>query len=173
MKITTKTGDKGTTGLYGGGRVDKFDLRPEAYGTIDEANSCLGFARNLTKKKRVKDLILSIQKELFTVGTELATLPENLGLLKKRITERHVKKLEDLEEEIEREIKIPEDFIIPSGTLAASCLDLARTIVRRAERRVVELKKSEESLNENLIRYLNRLSDLVYLIARFEEQMED
>src|SRR3990172_12376149 len=101
MKITTKTGDKGNTGLYGGGRVEKFDLRPETYGTLDEANSCLGFARNLSRKKKIKDIIFSIQKELFIVGSELATLPENLGLLKKRITEEHVKRLEELEEEIE------------------------------------------------------------------------
>lgn len=172
MKAFNKKGDKGDTSLLFGQRVPKSDLHCEAYGTIDEAVSSLGIARNLVKKSKVKEIILKVQKELFNVSAELATKSEEYQKLAskfKPITGRMANELEELIDGIEAEIVMPETFIIPGSNLASASLDLSRTIVRRAERRVVMLGEKGEMKNEAILQYLNRLADLLFVLARYEE----
>jgi len=173
VKTFNKKGDKGETSLLFGQRVSKSDLRCEAYGTIDEAVSSLGIARNLVAKDRVKDIIFRVQRELFAVNTELATKPEDyerLTLSFTPVTDKMAKGLEDLIDELEAEMEMPKSFVVPgSKNLGAAWLDLSRAIVRRAERRVVELKEKSELKNEAILKYLNRLGDLLFALARFEE----
>lgn len=173
MKTFNKRGDKGETSLLFGSRVPKSDPRCEAYGTIDEAVSALGVARNWVTP-RIKPILLSLGEELFTVGAEMATPPEQYPQLVKRfkiVTTAMVEKLEKLIDEFEGEIEIPKAFIIPGGCLGSACLDMARTIVRRAERRGVELKQAGMLPNEEVLRYLNRLADLIFTLARYEDRV--
>lgn len=167
----TKTGDAGETGLLYGGRVSKNDARVEAYGTVDEAVSALGLARALSNKKLSKDISLSVQKSLFTVSAELATDSSLIQKFKehfKPVTAEMVDELEGFIRKLEREIDIPRTFIVPGATPAAAAFDLARTIARRAERRAVDLKQKGMLKNSEIIRYLNRASDLLYELARYE-----
>ena len=168
-KVTTGTGDTGYTGLLGEQRVPKYDPRPDTFGTVDEATSALGLARALTKEQRVKDIIYRIQQELYLLMGELATLPENYEKMGLRMTIEHVQRLEQIEEELKREVEIPNKFIIPGDTLDGAALDLARTIIRRAERMAVKLLHDGVIQNMEIIRYLNRLSDLVFILARYVE----
>ena len=168
-KVTTGTGDTGYTGLLGEQRVPKYDPRPDTFGTVDEATSALGLARALTKEQRVKDIIYRIQQELYLLMGELATLPENYEKMGLRMTIEHVQRLEQIEEELKREVEIPNKFIIPGDTLDGAALDLARTIIRRAERMAVKLLHDGVIQNTEVIRYLNRLSDLVFILARYIE----
>ncbi|MBI5376977.1 MAG: cob(I)yrinic acid a,c-diamide adenosyltransferase [Candidatus Schekmanbacteria bacterium] len=172
MKISTGTGDKGTTGLYSGQRIHKFDLRPEAYGTIDEFGSFLGMARSAAKSEKARNISLYIQENLFTVCTELATLPENRGMIKKFITDKEVKQLEAWIDELETELNLPPVFIIPGETFSSSVFHVARTVIRRAERKVTKLSVKEGGVSEELLKFINRLSDLVYLLARLEESLK-
>lgn len=172
MKIYTKTGDKGETGLFGGGRVRKDDLRIEAYGTIDELNSVLGVALNSISDESVISLIGMIQRQLFVAGSDLAA-PRDKENAKFKIP--RVEK--SFSGEIERQIdlyngKLDElrHFILPGGSPGASYLHLARTVCRRAERLVVALNKSVET-GEEIIVYLNRLSDLFFVLARYENKV--
>ncbi len=167
----TKTGDAGETGLLYGGRVSKNDARVEAYGTVDEAVSALGLARALSNKKISKQITLSVQKNLFTVSAELATDPSFIQKFKehfKPVTVDMVDEIDGFIKKLEAEIDIPRTFIIPGATPAAAAFDLARTITRRAERRAVDLKQKGLLGNTEIIRYLNRLSDLLYELARYE-----
>lgn len=171
MKTFNKRGDQGETSLLYGVRVTKSDVRPEAYGTIDEAVSTLGLARSWTQK-RVQDIIYSLQRELFIVGAELATTPEHYEKLASRgnvVTPKMVQRLEDLIDELEAEVEMPHAFIIPGSCPSAAALDMARAIIRRAERRAVSLKQANSLPNEEVIKYLNRLADLVFTLARYEE----
>ena len=173
MKIYTKRGDQGETGLLYGGRVSKTDPRCEAYGTTDEAVSTLGLARSLSSSQKVKDILKRVQRELFTVGAELATDPREYSKLQAHfsvVTPEMVTRLEQLIDEITKEVSLPRSFIIPGASPASSALDMARSILRRAERRVVFL--SEEGLlpNPEVLRYLNRLADLVFMLARYEDK---
>jgi len=174
VKTFNKKGDRGETSLLFGRRVSKSDLRCEAYGTIDEAISALGIARNLITKNKVKDIIFKVQRELFAINTELATKPEDyekLTLSFTPVTDKMVKGLEDIIVELEAETEMPKSFIIPgSKNLGGAWIDLSRAIIRRAERRVVELKKQNKIKNEALLRYLNRLADLLFALARYEEK---
>lgn len=173
MKIYTKRGDGGETGLLYGGRVSKNDPRCEAYGTIDEAVSALGLARALSQEFRVKEILKQVQRELFTVGAELATDVSERPTLKKHfsvITSELVDRLERFIDELDAQIKLPRAFIIPGASPASSALDLARTILRRAERRVVALQEAGSVSNSELLRYLNRAADLVFMLARFEDR---
>ena len=173
MSIVTKTGDQGDTGLLYGGRVPKDDPRVEAYGTVDEAVSALGLARALSKYPRVKGILLEIQKEMFTVGAELATDVGHYDKFDahfKRVTAAQVDRLEALIHGLEAEIAMPPTFIVPGATPGGAALDLGRTIVRRAERRAVDLQRAALLTNLEIIRYLNRLSDLVYTLARYENK---
>ena len=165
MKIYTRTGDAGETGLFGGERVAKDDLRVEAYGTVDEANAALGLAiSSLALSESLRPALLALQSELFIVGADLATpLPRDVP----RVTDAHVENLENLIDGFEKELPPLTSFILPGGTPAASALHLVRTVVRRAERRVVALLRAEpETTNTAVLRYLNRLADLFFVLAR-------
>ncbi len=174
MKIYTKTGDKGETGLYGGVRVSKNSPRIEAYGTIDELNSFIGLAVTEVQDKAVKDLLNKIQNQLFTVGTDLST-PYSFEDQKKDI----LRVTPDFYEEIEKSIDFFEEkldelknFIIPGGSKSASLLHICRTISRRSERRIVALN-SLEQINSNIVIFLNRLSDLFFVLSRYENKISN
>lgn len=168
-KVTTGTGDTGYTGLLGAERVAKYDPRPDTFGTVDEATSALGLARATTKDVKVKDIILQIQQELYLLMAELATPPENYEKMGFRMTVEHVKRLEEVEEKLKQEVEIPNKFVIPGDTLDGAALDLARTVIRRAERKAVKLLHDGVIENSEVVRYLNRLSDLVFILARYIE----
>jgi cob(I)alamin adenosyltransferase len=170
--IVTRTGDGGETGLLYGGRVSKADPRTEAYGSIDEAISALGAARALVADRARHAIILRLQSELFTVGAELATDASEIENLEKHFlivsgdfTARVEKEISDLE----ATVQLPDAFVIPGGTPSGAALDVARTVLRRAERRIVALRASNIAVSSELLRYVNRLSDLVFMLARAEE----
>jgi cob(I)alamin adenosyltransferase len=168
-KVTTGTGDAGYTSLLGEHRVPKYDARPETFGTVDEATSALGLARATTRDARAREIILHMQQDLYVLMAELATPPENLQAIGMRITALHVAWLESIEEELKAAVAIPNKFIIPGDTLDGAALDLARTIIRRAERLAVRLLHEGMTQNGDLLRYLNRLSDAVFILARYLE----
>lgn len=170
--IVTKTGDAGETGLLYGGRVSKADPRTEAYGCVDEAISSLGAARAAVDDPGRHAIILRVQSELFTVGAELATDPAEYGNLEKHfkvVTADFTARLENEIAELETRVPLPDAFVIPGGTAPAAALDVARTVVRRAERRIVALQLSGYEVKGELLRYVNRLSDLLFMLARAEE----
>jgi cob(I)alamin adenosyltransferase len=166
VKIYTKTGDDGTTGILGRGRVPKSDLRIAAYGTVDELNASLGVVRTHGLDAPTDERLAQIQNELFLVGSALADpLPD--GQFHNTITYTHVEHLEHEIDAIEADLKPLLQFILPGGTPAAAHLHLARTVCRRAERLVVELSHKEgEAVAHSVIVYLNRLSDLLFMLAR-------
>jgi cob(I)alamin adenosyltransferase len=166
MKIYTKTGDDGTTGLYGGGRVRKDHSRVEAYGAVDELNAALGLVRAESPPAEIDELLARIQNELFDLGAELATpQPAARGLTV--AGHREIGALESAIDRFESNLAPLKTFILPAGTRAAAALHLGRTICRRAERRVVTLAaESSENTSTQLIVYLNRLGDLLFVLAR-------
>lgn len=166
MKIYTKTGDKGQTSLYDGTRIDKDSIRVESYGTIDELNSYIGLCINYIKEED-KKVLFNIQKKLFHIGAELATKDESK--FTKIVTEEDTKNLENIIDEYTNKTESVSAFIIPGTGLAAAHLHIARTICRRAERRILTLSKVEP-VNSLLIKYVNRLSDTIYAIARYNEE---
>ena len=176
MKIYTRKGDDGTTGLWYGGRVPKFAGRPEAYGSIDEAASALGVARAAAERgSELYADILRLQNELFVEGAELATAPEAAERLQPGVSKVTSDMTERLESDIDRymaRVELPPKFVIPGGTELSARLDVARTAVRRAERRVAELKNDGELADDTVLTYLNRLSDAVYAMARFADEPE-
>jgi cob(I)alamin adenosyltransferase len=161
-------GDDGTTGLLGGGRAPKDDPRIEAYGTVDEASSAIGLAKALTGEERVRELAELLQRDLYRLGAELATNPESPGRFG-RTSEADVATLDALLVELEAEVAMPRGFILPGATPASGALDLARTVVRRAERRCVTLLREGGLDNDQVPRYLNRLSLALFVLGRFEE----
>lgn len=170
MKIYTKTGDKGETGLFGGKRVPKDDLRIEAYGTVDELNSVIGTARSFSENK-ILDLVLSeLQNQLFVLGADLATPSDVKSPATKRITSKDYATLEGIIDDFEGKLDALNLFILPGGTQTASFLHNARAICRRAERLVVSLRRKEEASEEALI-FLNRLSDLLFVLARYSNKI--
>jgi cob(I)alamin adenosyltransferase len=176
VKIYTRKGDDGTTGLWYGGRVPKFSGRPEAYGSIDEAVSALGLCRAACEPgSELFDDVLRIQNELFVAGAELATAPEAAERLapgESRVTDEMVDRLEsDIDRYMER-VDLPPKFVIPGGTELSARLDLARTAVRRAERRVSALKHEGELADDTVLVYLNRVSDALFAMARFADEPE-
>lgn len=168
-KVTTRTGDTGYTGLIGKERVPKWDGRPDTFGTLDEATSALGIARAVTANPRVKEAILALQRELYLLMAELALSPEAYEGSDFKITEEHVLGLERLSEELKAEVEIGNVFVIPGETLPSAALDLARTVVRRGERLAARLHHDGVISNEYVLSYLNRLSDLLFVLARYEE----
>ncbi len=167
MKIYTKSGDKGQTSLFDNTRVDKDSIRVECYGTIDELNSHLGFAKNFINDAEVVRDINLIQKELFKVAGELAT--EEGSKFPNKITEKDIEKLENIiDYYISKSDKSP-SFIVPGSNTSSAALHIARTVCRRAERRIITLNK-EVKISINLIKYVNRLSDTIYSMARFLEE---
>jgi cob(I)alamin adenosyltransferase len=174
VRIYTKKGDDGTTSLWYGGRVPKSDARTEAYGAVDEAGSALGVARSLCAPEQAELAadILRIQNELFVAGAELATAPEAAERLEdgvSRITEEMVDELDAVIDRYMDRVSLPPKFVIPGGTPLSAQLDLARAIIRRAERRVVALKAADELASGAALRYLNRVSDAAYAMARFAD----
>jgi cob(I)alamin adenosyltransferase len=169
FKFYTRLGDEGFTGIIGKERLAKFDLRIEALGTVDEANAALGMARSLCKAPENLELILQVQRELFALMSELATTAD-LGEKFHKISPEKVTWLEEMSDELTKKVSSPMEFIVPGDSQAGAALDMARTIVRRAERRVVELTHRKGVKNQELIRFLNRLSTLVYLMELRENQ---
>lgn len=163
MKIYTRTGDQGETSLYRGGRVSKGSPRVEAYGTVDELNALLGVAVTRIDDREVGELIGRLQNELFILGADLATVDRRRESPK--ITPDHVAALEAWIDRYEQELQPLSQFILPGGTPGGALLHLARTVARRAERMTVRLAESEE-INDEVIKYLNRLSDLLFVLAR-------
>jgi cob(I)alamin adenosyltransferase len=167
-RIYTKTGDDGTTGLLYGGRVPKDDAATEAYGTTDEAVAVLGQAR-ASADGIVAEEILALQRELFVVGADLATNPAERGKLEpgvSLVTAEMTERLERRIDELVAERALPQAFIVPGANAASAALDLARSVIRRAERNVVALEGEGRDVNPEVRRYLNRLSDLVFVLAR-------
>lgn len=168
-KIYTKKGDDGTTGLLYGGRVSKADPATEAYGTTDEAVAVLGLARALSGDASLREEILGLQRELFVVGADLATNPRErakLGPGVSLVTAEMVERLEARIDELVAEHPLPNEFIVPGANAVSAALDIARSVVRRAERRVIDLRESGADVNEDVLHYLNRLSDLLFVVAR-------
>lgn len=171
MDIYTRTGDDGSTGLFYGGRVRKDDAGPEAYGTVDEAVSALGVAR-AAADPALAARIVDVQRELFVVGAELATGASNRRKLSdgvSRVTDAMVESLERRIDEVVDEAGLPTEFVVPGGTPAAAGLDLARAVVRRAERRAVTLAEVSGIEDSRVVVYLNRLADYLYVLARATE----
>lgn len=166
MKIYTKTGDAGQTGLYGGERVSKTAQRVEAYGTVDECNSVIGMVRAALEDAELDEVLARVQNALFDVGADLAT-PEGSKYEKKlsRIDAEDVEGLERLIDGYQEQCPPWSNFIHPGGNPAAAALHLARTVARRAEREVLRLEE-QESINHEVARYLNRLSDFLFILAR-------
>jgi cob(I)alamin adenosyltransferase len=168
MRIYTKTGDAGDTGLFGGGRVKKDDSRVEAYGDVDELNAVLGMARAVEPLPRVDEVLMPIQRDLFSIGALLAT-PDlqkmHDHLTKASIDDKRIAELEHSIDECDRELEPLRAFIIPGGSRKGAALHVARTVCRRAERRVVHLQ-NEVEIPGLVVIYLNRLSDLLFTLAR-------
>ena len=162
VRLYTKTGDKGKTSLFGGKRVDKSSLRIEAYGTVDELNTSLGVASSFTRNPKIKSIIKKIQNELFNVGAELAN-PQNIAHDTKAkfiLGKEKVLELENTIDQLDKNLPTLKTFILPGGTNSASLIQLARSTARRTERRLVSLSKKER-INQNILVYINRLSDLL------------
>jgi cob(I)alamin adenosyltransferase len=176
-RIYTKKGDDGTTSLWYGGRVSKSDVRTDAYGAVDEAGSALGVARALCGPDggELAADILRIQNELFVAGAELATAPDAAGRLEdgvSRVTDEMADALDAVIDRYMERVSLPPKFVIPGGTGLSAQLDLARAIIRRAERRVVALKEADGLSSEAVLRFLNRASDAAYAMARFADVPE-
>lgn len=168
MKIYTKTGDKGKTSLIGGTKVYKSDLRIEAYGTVDELNSYVGLCLDLLKSGNVPNLFAEIQDRLFTIGAALACDPDKETKLK--IPDLHETDVELLEKEIDKMnevLPMMKSFILPGGNISVSTLHIARCVCRRSERCCVRMQKKEMEVEPLIIKYLNRLSDYLFVLARF------
>jgi cob(I)alamin adenosyltransferase len=174
VKIYTRKGDDGTTGLWYGGRVAKFAGRPEAYGSVDEAASALGLCRAAAEPGgELHTDILRLQRELFVAGAELATAPEAAGRLEAGVSKVTNEMVELLEADIDRymeRVDLPPKFVIPGGTELSARLDVARSAVRRAERRVAALRHDGELDDGIVLTYLNRLSDALFAMARFADE---
>ncbi len=170
MRIYTRKGDAGTTGLlFGGARISKADLRTDAYGTTDEAVSALGLARAALDPGDLAELTLRLQRELFVVGAELATHVDRRGRLTdgvSRVTAAMVTALEHEIDALEADYPMPKEFVIPGESMPGAALDLARTTVRRAERRCVGLAAEDGIPGSQVVPYLNRLADLLFVMAR-------
>jgi cob(I)alamin adenosyltransferase len=170
MKIYTGTGDAGETGLFGGVRVRKDDVRVEAYGTIDEANAALGVARASSLPPRIDRLAAELQADLFVLGSELAAVPgseSKLGI--QLLSDADSERLEHTIDSIEEQLPALKNFVLPTGSPGAAALHHARTVVRRAERRMVRLA-AQEPVRSAVLVYLNRLADLLFCLARLANQ---
>lgn len=169
MSFYTSKGDDGTTNLLGKGRVAKYHARIEAVGTLDEATAALGLARAQCGDPRSSNVLLEAQRDLYRLMAEVAATPENAEKFQ-FIDARRVAWLEERTDELSRLVEMPKEFILPGDSVAGAALSLARAIVRRAERRVVELFDAEELKNPELQRYLNRLSSLCFVLELLENQ---
>ena len=178
-KIYTRTGDKGKTSLGDGTRVSKEDFRVDAYGTIDEANSVIGLARTRTKNAELillDNILATIQNELFDLGAELSIPPSkenNLLIEKTKITNGQIDRIENEIDQLNVNLKDLDSFVLPGGTLASSYLHLARTIVRKSERLMVKMNSQNKGcISDTALKYINRLSDLLFVAARYSNQVD-
>ncbi len=169
MGIYTKTGDKGTTALFDGNRVSKDDIRVESYGTVDELGTFMGLAKNYVEDKEIYDLIQDIQNKLFTVATNLAT--EDASKVKHHIVEQDIFDLEKIIDKYMGLLNNPTGFIVPGSNIKSSYLHVARTVCRRAERRIISLS-GVAIVDPLVIKYVNRLSDALYSMARYLEDVQ-
>lgn len=170
-RIYTRTGDDGSTGRLYGGRISKADPVAEAFGSIDETVAALGLARALSGKEAVRDGLLGLQRELFVVGADLAANPAERSRLEpdvSLVTEAMVSRLETWIDELALAHPPPDAFVVPGANPVSACLDTARTVARRAERRAVQLRQAGGVVDDVVLRYLNRLSDLLFVLARVE-----
>jgi len=170
-RIYTRTGDDGTTGLLYGGRISKADPATEAYGTVDEAVAAIGLARSLAENPTFQAELLHIQRDLFVVGADLATNPDERDRLQPDIslvTPAMVERLEGLIDRTVAEHPLPNEFVVPGATPVSAALDLARSVVRRAERRTIAFRDAGGPVSDDLLHYLNRLSDLLFCFARWQ-----
>ena len=165
MKIYTKTGDQGTTALYGGARVSKSEERVETYGTLDELNAHIGLVRDQEVNRQRSDLFQQIQETLFVIGSHLAADPQKNSVKLPAITEAPIKYLEDSIDDMDGQLPAMKFFILPGGHPAVSACHIARCVCRRAERQVVRFGQHEE-VNPLIVAYLNRLSDWLFVLAR-------
>ncbi|MGM0380030.1 MAG: cob(I)yrinic acid a,c-diamide adenosyltransferase [Bacillota bacterium] len=164
--VTTKTGDKGTTSLYSGQRVSKSSERVESYGTVDEINSWLGLIRSALVNNELIEIIYKIQQKLFVVGAELATIDKDLD---KRMTKEDVEYLEEKIEYYKDHSDLIDEFTIPGRSKLDGYFNVARTVTRRAERQIIRFREREEvEINKYLVKYINRLSDLMYIVSRLD-----
>jgi cob(I)alamin adenosyltransferase len=168
MSITTKTGDKGETGLWSGQRIAKDDIRVESYGTVDELNSFMGEAKHYVKSEEVLKIIEQVQRDLFKVAGELATKDKKFI---DSVTESEIEEMTSIIHDFESRVEL-KGFVLPGSTIQSAKLDICRTIARKAERRIVALSRNE-TIPPTVIKYVNRLSDLLYILARFEEKLEN
>lgn len=172
-KVYTKFGDSGETSLLYGGRISKNSPNTEAYGITDEAVSVMGLARAFTSDERVNNMLRQLQRELFTIAAELATDPGKYELFQQHftpVTEEMVTSLETAIDSLEEEFTMPTVFILPGGSQASSAIDLARCVIRTAERRVVAMAEQDLLTNSLIMTYLNRLGDLLFVLARYEDR---
>ncbi|MGH2754780.1 MAG: cob(I)yrinic acid a,c-diamide adenosyltransferase [Actinomycetota bacterium] len=172
MRIYTKKGDDGTTGLLYGGRVGKDDIRTDVYGTLDETVSALGLARGAGLVVEVEAIAIRVQREMFVVGAQLATSMDNQNKLKEGVSKVTSGMTEVAERDIDALLErhpLPQEFLLPGESLGSAGLDLARSIVRRAERLAVAMSREGFLDDPEVLRYLNRVSDLLFALARFEE----
>lgn len=168
MKIYTKKGDTGETSLFGGTRVSKSSRRIEAYGTVDELNSFIGLASSYSLSPKGTVLLQTVQEQLFVLGADLSTPPSSKTRIN-RIGEHETQFLEQAVDEMEEELPDLKNFILPGGSQPGATLHVARTVCRRAERAAVDCKKNE-NISDEAIKYLNRLSDFLFVVARYENQ---
>lgn len=166
FSITTKRGDKGLTGLIDSTRVSKADLRPEAYGTLDEASSFIGLAKAMVEIGPLKNDLAKIQDQLSILNSELAAPPGTETRLKRRLGRAQLLFLDKTEERIEAGLNLPRKLVLYGSTEASAVLDIARAVVRRAERAIVRLDEREPLPNPYILKYINRLSDVLFLFAR-------
>lgn len=172
MRIYTKKGDDGTTGLLYGGRVPKDHVRTEVYGTLDETCSALGLARAGGLVDQVEKIVVRLQREMFVVGAQLATAEENQSKLTPGVSRVEAEMTARMEREIDELVAthpLPDEFVLPGETAGSAGLDLARSTIRRAERQAVAMERAGLVPDAEILRYLNRVSDLLFVLARFEE----
>lgn len=168
MKIYTKKGDKGTTSLFGGANIGKNSMRIHAYGTVDELNSVLGIVLTHALSDQGKTILVELQNQLFVLGADLATLPSKKTKID-RISSKEIKQLERWIDDLDEQLPPLTAFILPGGAPAGATLHQARTVCRRAERHAVALK-TDNPISDEVIIYLNRLSDLLFVMARYENK---
>jgi cob(I)alamin adenosyltransferase len=173
LKITTRTGDTGTTSLVDEEkRVKKTSIRKVVNGTLDELNSFLGMARASNPPGTIAQMLYRVQEDLFLIGTEVATTADDISQLEYRIGYKHIRRLESIMSRIEKQMEMPENFIIPGGTYSGASLDVARSVCRRLERAAVEAFDQGKIQNRFIMKYLNRLSDVLFTLARYAEFLE-
>ena len=174
-KIYTKQGDSGNTSLFMGGVVSKSHLRIETCGSLDNAVSAIGLARSLSQNSEITTLLSDVQHDIFTISAEVSSVKDLREQETKILTiqEPHVLKLEKKLDKFRNEIDISREFVLPGGSPGSAAIDLARALVRSSERKIVEFNESGELKNQQIIKYVNRLSDLLFVMARLEDKLND